>query len=356
MQDPNTENNELVLIAQDAQLEKSQVENLLQSFSKNFQEAKKIASEVKSIVVTDETQVELMNKAREARLSLKNIRVEVEKTRIGLKEQSLREGKAIDGMANIIKALVIPVEEHLQKQEDFVKLRESEAAAKKYADRIEKLSQLVDDISLYNVKDMTDGAFENLVKSSTEAREAKKQAELKAEADRVEWERKQKLLQDRKLELAPYKMLMVEGTDELDIDTTDEVYQKLLKTCKEEMVKFNKEQERIKKENDELNKKIEVERKAKEELEAKIKAEKEEQERKDREALAEAEAKSKAEDEAKQKALLAPDKEKLLKLADVLQMIQFPAVESAKAKGSLERLEQGLGTVINQLREDAKAL
>ena len=79
------EKSQLVLAVKDINLEQSKVENLLSSFGTYFDEAKKIASEAKSIVVTEESQTELMNNARKIRLDLKNIRVSVEKTRIELK-------------------------------------------------------------------------------------------------------------------------------------------------------------------------------------------------------------------------------------------------------------------------------
>jgi len=83
-----------------------------------------------AIKVTGAGDVAAMKLARTTRLSLKNIRVEVEKTRKSLKEESLREGKAIDGMANIVKFLIVPVEQGLQEKEDFVKLAESHRKVK----------------------------------------------------------------------------------------------------------------------------------------------------------------------------------------------------------------------------------
>ena len=111
---------ELVLIAQQEGLQPSKVDDLMKSFAGYFNQARTLAEEAKSIVVKDETQTDLMLKARETRLALKNIRVEAEKTKIQLKEQSLREGNAIQGVYNVIKALIVPVEEHLEKQEKFI--------------------------------------------------------------------------------------------------------------------------------------------------------------------------------------------------------------------------------------------
>ena len=318
---------ELTTIVEQQGLEKSKVEGLLTNFGKFFAEAKTIAADAKSIVVTDEAQKDLMLAAREKRLALKAIRVEVEKTRVELKEQSLREGRAIDGISNVIKALIVPVEEHLEKQEKFAELREAERLAKRHADRIESLSKYVEDVSLYNLKDMSDDAFAKLLASSKTAFEAQKAAEAKAEEERIA-AIKAKEEEDRKI--------------------------------REENEKLRKEREEAEKarakEREAEQKKLEAERKAREEAEKKLAEEKRIQQEKERKAAEEAAAKKKAEEDARHAAMVAPDKEKLLKLADTLQMIQFPAVESAKAKGSLERLEQKLGTIISVLREEAKQL
>src|SRR5450755_2638315 len=113
------DSSELSVIAEDSGLEPTKVEGLLANFGTAYANAKVLANGATDLIVTDEAQADIMQDARRRRLAIKAVRVEVENTRKSLKEQSLREGKAIDGMANIIKALIIPVEEHLEKQEKF---------------------------------------------------------------------------------------------------------------------------------------------------------------------------------------------------------------------------------------------
>ncbi len=78
--------------------------------------------------------------AHNRRMEVRALRVAVEKTRKELKEDSLRFGKAVDAEAKRITALLTPIEEHLQAQEDIVakyKARmEAEAKAKAEADRL----------------------------------------------------------------------------------------------------------------------------------------------------------------------------------------------------------------------------
>lgn len=322
-----TEPNQLVAIVQQSGLQENKIESLMESFAGHFKEAQKVANESRNIVVTEETQTELMAKARESRLKLKAIRVEVEKTRVDLKEQSLREGRAIDGVANVIKALIVPVEEHLEKQEKYAEIREMERLNKRYEERITVLTPYVDDITLYTLKDMSDAAFANLLQSSKNAWQAKKDAEAKAEAERIEKERNE-----------------AEEREKIRLEN-----EKLRKEA-EEREKIVAKERRLQEE------KLIAERKAREEAEAKLRREKEEQFRKEQELKAAEEARIKAEEEAKRKALLAPDKEKLIGFADMIDKLSAPQVASRDAGIVIEQAESKLFSVSNFIREKAKAL
>ena len=97
---------------------------LLGKHEQDFKNVAIWAKKASKIIVTDESQKVIMEEARTGRIFLASIRNEVERNRKALKEDSLRRGKAIDGVANFIKDLIIPTEEHLKRQEDFVELRE----------------------------------------------------------------------------------------------------------------------------------------------------------------------------------------------------------------------------------------
>lgn len=128
------EPNKLELIVKESGLEKSKADVILQKFQDYFTMAGEWERKAKSIVVTDEKQTDDMRLARTGRLLLREKRIAIENTRKELKEQSLREGKAIDGIANVLKALIVPIEEHLEKQEKFVEFK---VAAAIEAKRIE---------------------------------------------------------------------------------------------------------------------------------------------------------------------------------------------------------------------------
>jgi hypothetical protein len=118
--------NQLQRIVRESGLETTKAQYILEKFQNYFETAAEWEKKAKSIVVTNETQTAEMEMARVGRLFLREKRIAVEKARKELKEQALREGKAIDGIANVLKALIVPTEKYLEQQEKFVEIREAE--------------------------------------------------------------------------------------------------------------------------------------------------------------------------------------------------------------------------------------
>lgn len=107
-------------------LEPTKAQIILEQFTGYFAMAAEWEAKAKAIVITDVNQRADMEIARIGRLFLKEKRLTIEKTRKSLKEQSLREGKAIDGIAQVLKSLIEPIESYLEKQERFAEYREAE--------------------------------------------------------------------------------------------------------------------------------------------------------------------------------------------------------------------------------------
>ena len=116
--------NELTVIINESGLSETKGQILLDNFGNYFQIASEWEKKAKVIVVTDAGQKADMQMARVGRLFLREKRISIEKTRKGLKEQSLREGKAIDGIANVLKSVIVPIEKYLDEQEHFVEIQE----------------------------------------------------------------------------------------------------------------------------------------------------------------------------------------------------------------------------------------
>lgn len=119
------------LIVSEANLGEAEVADLVAQFSEYQAIAAEWKEKADRIVVTDPSQTTEMKMARTGRLFLKEKRVSIEKTRKALKESSLRKGKAIDALAKYLTSLIQPIEEHLDRQEHFVEIREKEEADRK---------------------------------------------------------------------------------------------------------------------------------------------------------------------------------------------------------------------------------
>lgn len=276
-------NNPLVTIINESGLEKTKAHVILDKFHNAFEFASEWESRAKHIIVTDENQEYEMKQARDGRLLLKKKRCEIEATRKELKEQALREGKAIDGIANVLKALIIPIEEYLEKQEKFV---ENKRAAEEEARRLE--------------------------------------AERIAEEERFENERQEKLVRGRRELCLPYKSFWKNENPDFR-NMTEENFEKALESLKAKKKSYDDEQEKIRVENERLKKEAE-------EKEAKLKAEREEAER----VLAEERAKA----EAAKKAL--EDKARKEKEAAEKKLADEKAKAEAKAKKEREDAERKL--------------
>jgi CRISPR/Cas system CSM-associated protein Csm2 small subunit len=345
--------NKLVEVINRSGLDTSQADNLMKSFAGFYSQAREVVENCKDIEVTDESQKDLMLSAKENRGKLRDIRIEADKTRIKLKEQSLREGRAIQGVYNVLEALIKPVEEHLEKQEKFAEVREQLRIEKRLNERVEKLSQYVTDVSLYSLKDMADEVFENLLSGCKSNFEKAQQEQKDAQEKELIEIDKRNTLRNRQNQLAPYLLFI---NQEIDLETSVDEFNKIYLKAIEDKKKYDKEQEDIRKQNAELQKKSDADRKAKEDAERKLQAEKDAQAKKDADEKSKIEADKKAQEEIERQKLLAPDKDKLLELANSLELFSYPAVQSRNAQIVIEQTETKLQEVIDYIREKAKTL
>src|SRR3990167_11554818 len=121
--------NQLAVIVKESGLEPSKAAYILENFQSYFEIAAEWEVKAKTLIVTNPYQKAEMEQAREGRLFLREKRIAIENSRKKLKEEALREGKAIDGIANVLKALIVPIEEYLDAQERFVEIEEEKKAA-----------------------------------------------------------------------------------------------------------------------------------------------------------------------------------------------------------------------------------
>lgn len=137
-----TTENPLQVIIKESQLDTTKAKYILENFQNYFEIAAEWEAKAKTLIVTSPFQTAEMEQAREGRLFLREKRLAIENSRKKLKEDALREGKAIDGIANVLKALIVPIEEYLDAQEHFVEI---ENKKKEDAHRAEVEKRMADE-------------------------------------------------------------------------------------------------------------------------------------------------------------------------------------------------------------------
>lgn len=286
---------QLVQVIAESGVEATTAKNLQDSFLPFFNQAQEWAEKAKSIVVTSADQVQLIKDARQARLMLKEIRVNADKARKLLKEDSLRYGRAVQGVYNVIEYLIVPIEQHLEKQENFVKIQEAEQKAKLKLQREDELRTYAQFVPFgIDLANMTDEDYQKVFSGAKLQYEAAIEEKERAEKERVDREIAVKLHNHRKDIIIPYWSYLSDDQKELDFSSVSEnEFSMIIENCKTKKSDFDKKQAEIKAENERLEKELQ----AKKDAEAKAQAEKERAER--------------AEKAAARKAAKAPDKDKM---------------------------------------------
>lgn len=329
--------NQLQVLLNEQGLEQDKSQAIVEAFGGPFDEAGEVLANYRDLEVTDESQVDLMKQAREKRLILKKARTTVETSRKALKEDIVKQGRAIDSVARFVKETIQPAEEWLEQQEKFAEVKEAERAAVLKAERVEQLSKYNDNLSIYNLDTMTEETFHTLFSELKQAHEAKIAAERKIEEERLATEKAAAEEQERiRKENERLKAEAVEREARLAEERETEAKKRAEERAEQDKIlaaeRAKSEEERKKREA------LEIERKVAEEAEAKRKANAEDEER---------------------KALLAPDKEKLLAFSAALEVIRtqkLPAVKTKQAQDVVNQIDEMLAKMQTIITTKAKGL
>ena len=342
-------NSSLAVIVKESGLEPTKAQVILDKFQDYFSIAAEWETKAKSIVVVNETQRADMDMARVGRLFLREKRITIEKTRVELKAQALREGKAIDGISNVLRALFEPIEEYLDKQERFVELKAFAEAelARQEAERKAAMDLIAKQEAEAKEKERLRVENEKL-KKEAEAKErerlavAKKQqeADAKAESERKALEARGKAEKDALEAKAKAEREALEAKNRAEREAA-------AKKQKEIEDKARAEKEKAQKLADA---KLAKERQAKEKIEAELRA----KEAAEKARIAEEEAKEKARIEEAERAEeaknSASDKDKIDQIIKDIEAITMPAVKSKKAKATIKVVEQLLKNLVDSIK------
>lgn len=293
---------EMIQVVETAQLEASKAKTILDQFTGFFEKAQEWEKKAHSIVVTDESQVVLMQQAKAAAKELQQIRISTENTRKALKETALREGQVIDGIANVIKGVIIPLESHLLAQAKYVENKQKEREAELLETRRAFLANLLPegaDMTAYNLGGMSVGAFDALIAELSAAKRQRDDEVARVEKERIA----------------------------------------ALKAQEAEQARIVEENKKLKAEADERNAILEQERQQRIEAEAKIAAAKDQEEALIRE-------KKKSERAAK----LRPDKDKLNAYADAIEAVVAPLGMDVEGTQAVDWAKRQLSAVADGVR------
>lgn len=311
------ENNKLVALIGNSGLEETTALAIKNAFSEFFTTAQEWADKAQELVVTDASQTDLMKQAREARLVLKDIRVKADKVRKELKADSLKYGNTVQAVYNSIEGIISPIEAHLEKQEKFAEIQRQkqldELRAKREAETEPYREFLPWGVDLSRMPEEEYRKLFDMIVDQFAKRQAEQE---RANQEKIEQERKEAEERER---------IRVEN---------------------ERLRNENEEKERVlAEERREAEEKIRIEREARAKAEAEIQA-KADQERK------EAEEQEKAE----KRAAAAPDKEKLLSLAQTIDGLKLPAISTPVAAAILKNVTVLLNKVSNYIRSNTDLL
>jgi fused signal recognition particle receptor len=319
--------NELVVLVDNSELQKGTRELLLTSFLPFLEQAKEWRVKAEALIVTDGTQLTEMKQAREGRLALRLIRTQADKKRKELKEDSNRYNKAVQSVYNAIEAVILPIEEHLEKQEKFAEIAEANRKELLHNERVALLQPYRVDYLAYDLRNMPEDTFKQLLQGSKLAYE-KAVEEAASEQKRLEQERilaeeaQKQRLEDQRIENERLKL---------------EIYERG-KALAEQKEKADAE---LKAER-EKNEKIRLELLAKKQHEDEQKAA--------------AEKQQKAEQKAAKKLAAAPDKDKLAILILQLEKLVYPDVKTEEAVKIVDDTKVLINKVINHVKTKTSEL
>lgn len=277
--------------------------------------------------------VGLTTQAKDLRLKIAKVRIETEKIRKAQKEEYLRAGKAIDGISNILKWAVTEKENKLKEIENHFEIQEKERLEALQNERVQEISPYLPDAAERDLSQMDEDVWQAYFGMKKKDYDDRIAAERKAEAERIEKEKKEAEAQKKiKKENARLKREAKERERVAAIEKAESIKTEKARQAKEQAERKKREQkEREEREKHEAELAAEraekerirdVERKKREKLEAEIRA-KEQAERKEKEEKKEAERKAKEAEEAKKQAEFQKgDKDKVQDLSNDINEIK----------------------------------
>lgn len=353
-----------------------------QGFRSDFE---RLANVAETLTVTDAGQRSQMVLAATTRKSLKRLRGAIETKRKELTDYHLKVKQGIDASARVLKELIEPLEARMLELEQFAERQEAERKDALKRQRMESLSLLGVLETQYRLDEMTEAEFDALYEEKMLEAEARMEAEQKAKQEQIAREKTDAEERDRlRIENERLKAEAIEREAAAALERAEaerarmeaEAAARAEREATEARARAEREEaERAAAEerarNEEAQRQAaEAARIEREALEAKAKAEKDAadavalKERQLREKV-EAEVREKerieterlkVEAEAARRAANAPDRMKLLVLADELSQLDMPEMATDEGRAALAQSTKEIARVVAWINERAAKL
>jgi hypothetical protein len=289
--------------------------------------ARDLIHEAEGISVTAADQLTEMAEARRVRLALVKTRTNADRTKGDMKRDALTTCKVLDACYRYIADRTSPVEARLMEAELFAERAEQARKAAVRDERAALLRPFGVDTGLYNLGDMKPEAFDSLLTGTRLAHEARIEADRKAEAERIAADKA--AAAERKAQTEKAAAQLAETRKKL----------------KEAEAERAAAEEVARKERLRLQALADVERQKREAVE-----------KVERDRLA-AEAKQKAADaKAAKKAAAAPDREKLLALANQFEAVPMPTETTPAMHAALRVIRSARTTFVMLIKDQAEQI
>jgi hypothetical protein len=332
-------------------LQEAQVKTIEEAFMPKIIERDGLMK-VYETLITEELTPELCIEAKALRLKLVRVRTGIAEIHKTQKAFYLAAGRYVDAWKNKETAPVEQMEEKLEGIEKYWENIEKERKAKLRAERVTELQKYEVDGSLIMLGEMADDVWDNYLAGVKLQYENRKIAERKAEEDRlaaIEAEKKRQeeiRLENERLKAEREEMERKQETERKKQVAALAAAEKKRKEAEAAML------EQAKKDRE----RIEAERQAKEKAETELREKRETEARAQKEAEERAIAEEKARIAEAKKQAAAPDKDKLLKLAEEIKSLSLPELKTPEAKEIITSVRGLLYKINSYIVEKTKEL
>ena len=365
---------ELVIVEpKEFNLEAEKSVKITESFLPKLKEKESYIADYEEIV-NSEISPEICNRANDLRKKLVKVRTGIAQVHKTEKAFFYQAGKYVDAIKNKLTLPVEQMEEKLKEIQEYYDNIEREKIAKLVEARnkeVEGLSEYIP--SNIDFATISEEDFKKVVKGAKMQKDAADREAKEAEEKRLEAERIEKLFNDRcrillSIEGAYHsedRILLNNKSDEKmsNVATYEEIknlsdekfngFVQEFKVTQEDNRAYDKKQAELIAQREAEAKK---EREAREKAEADLKARQEAEAKAKRDAEAKAKADAEAKAEAERKAKAAPDKEKLLNFARMIEAIELPELSTKEAKKILSDTNESMLELMKQLKVKASKL